>query len=320
MKKTGIIICVLACFQTQAQSDPFFSHYMFNPSYYNPGWMGDIQTGFASFQHRSQWAGYTSSFDGAGGSPSSQQLSFIVPTNGLISTTGINIIRDMAGPIANVWVRAGGAYNFEIRQGVISVGLMPGLVSQSLNFNQLRFEDPNDPFAKPQGNETQIKPDLAAGIFFNSFTGYFAGIGVGNLLSPKFNYNISTSGGKDNQFKKTYYFHGGKKIQINRDFEVTTTLLLKTDLAGYSVDVGGITTYKNIAWSGITYRKSEAVVLLIGYSLLPNKELKVGYSFDYVIKDREAKSPTSHEIFVRYDLPELIFGGRKEVKTPRFSF
>lgn len=321
MKKIGIILSVLACFQAGAQSDPFFSHYTFNPSHYNPGWMGDVQTAFASFQHRSQWAGYTSSFDGPGGAPSSQLLSFIVPTDGPVSTAGINIIRDTEGPVTNIWVRAGGAYNFEVRQGIISVGVMPGLVSRSLNFNQLRFEDPNDPFAIPQGNETQTKPDLAAGVFFNSFTGYFVGIGASNLLSPKFNFNISSSGStKKNQFKQTYYLHGGKKIQINRDFEVTPTLLLKTDLAGYSLDIGGVTTYKSIAWGGISYRRSEAVVLLIGYSFLPNQELKVGYSFDYVVKDREAKSPTSHEIFIRYDLPGFIFGGRKEVKTPRFSF
>jgi hypothetical protein len=49
-------------------------------------------------------------------------------------------------------------------------------------------------------------------------------------------------------------------------------------------------------------------------------QLKFGYAFDYVVKDREAKEVTSHEIYIRYNLPDLIFGGRKAVKTPRFNF
>ena len=86
------------------------------------------------------------------------------------------------------------------------------------------------------------------------------------------------------------------------------------------MDISGIATYKNIMWGGMSYRRSEAVVLLVGYNFLPNQVLKIGYSFDYVVKDQDAKSPTSHEIFLRYDLPGFILGGRKEVKTPRFSF
>lgn len=321
MKKIGIILCALISIEVGAQSDPFFSHYMFNPSYYNQGWMGEATTAFVSFQHRSQWAGYTSSFDGSGGEPSSQLLTFIVPVDRFISSAGINIIRDNQGPTSSTWIRAGGAYSFSIRQGEISVGVMPGLVSRRLNFDKLRFENPNDPFASAQGSETQTKPDLALGVFFHSFSGYFGGIGLNHLLAPSFNFNITASGSSgSNQFKRTYYIHGGKKIQINRDLEVTPTFLVKTDRAGYSVDISGMATYKSTMWGGISYRQSEAAVLLIGYSFLPNKELKVGYSFDYVVKDQEAKQPTSHEIFIRYDLLGFILGGRKEVKTPRFSF
>jgi len=321
MKKIGFVLCVFVSIGVSAQSDPFFSQYMFNPSQYNPGWMGDVQTAFASFQHRSQWVGYNSTFDGTGGAPQSQLLSFIVPVDGPIASAGVNVTLDSQGPSSNIWIRAGGAYNFDLNKGVLSIGVMPGLVSRTLNFDELRFEDPRDPFAQAQGKESQTKPDLAAGVFFNSFSGYFGGIGVNHLLSPSFNFNIDAQGSEaSNQFKITYYIHGGKKMQINRDFEVTPTLLVKTDGLGYSMDISGTVTYKNSMWGGLSYRRSEAAVLLIGYSFLPNQELKVGYSFDYVVKDQEAKQPTSHEVFLRYNLPGLVLGGRKAVKTPRFSF
>jgi len=320
MKKIGLVLCVFVSLGVSAQTDPLFSQYMLNPSYYNPGWMGDVQTAFASFQHRSQWAGYNSTFDGPGGAPESQLLSFIVPVDGSIASAGVNIILDSQGPASSLWIRAGGAYNLDLNKGVLSIGVMPGLVSRTLNFDELRFEQPGDRFDVGT-KETQTKPDLAAGIFFSSFSGYFGGIGVNHLLSPSFNFNIDTPGSEEtSQFKLTYYIHGGKKMQINRDFEVTPTLLVKTDGSGYSMDVSSLVTYKNSMWGGLSYRRSEAAVLLIGYSFLPNQELKVGYSFDYVVKDQEAKRPTSHEIFLRYNLPNLVLGGRKAVKTPRFSF
>ncbi|MCP4458193.1 MAG: type IX secretion system membrane protein PorP/SprF [Cytophagales bacterium] len=318
MKKIGLILCVLISLEVNAQSDPFFSHYMFNPSYYNPGWMGDVNTAFASFQHRSQWVGYSSSFDDPGGAPSSQLLSFIVPTNGVLSSAGINVISDTQGPTSSIWIRAGAAYNFQIRQGIVSVGVMPGLVSRTLNFNYFRFEKP-DPLDIGT-RESQVKPDLAAGLFFNSFNGYFAGVGISHLLSSSFDFNISDGNGKSSQFKPTYYLHGGKRVQVNRDLEIKPILLVKTDWSGYSMDISGIATYKNIMWGGISYRRSEAAVLLVGYSFLPSQVLKVGYSFDYVVTDQDAKGPTSHEIFLKYDIPGFILGGRKEVKTPRFSF
>ncbi len=321
MKKLGMILFIIVSLDVYAQSDPLSSHYMFNPSYYNPGWIGDVRTAFASVQHRSQWVGYSSSFDGSGGAPATQFLSFIVPVDGPITSAGINVIRDVQGPTSNIWVRAGAAYNLEIRQGIISFGLMPGIISRALNFNKLRFENPAGPFALAEGKETQTKPDLSTGIFFNSFSGYFGGIGINHLLSSKYNFNISVAdNNSSNRFKPTYYLHGGKKIQINRDFEVTPTLLIKTDLKGYSLDISGLATYKNLMWGGLSYRRSEAVVLLFGYNFLPNQILRVGYSFDYVVKDKEAKRPTSHEVFVRYNIPGFILGGRKEVKTPRFSF
>lgn len=320
MRKIVLILGMLISWEMQAQGDPFFSHYMLNPSYYNPGWMGDVNTGFLSFQHRSQWVDYTSSFDGPGGSPSSQFLSFIVPTTGPVASIGINSMRDQQGPTSSIWISAGAAYNFEIKPGIVSVGLMPGLVSYTLNFNELRFESPDDPF-DVRSKVSQTKPDIAAGVFFSSFAGYFGGVGVSHLLSPSFDFGISTSVGKaSNQFKPVYYLHGGKKVQISQNLDVRPTLLVKTNWSGYSIDFSGIATYRGIIWGGLSYRQSEAVVLLIGYNCLPNQVLKVGYSLDYVVKDQAAKRPTSHELFLKYDIPDFILGGRKEVKTPRFIF
>lgn len=307
---------LLSSFSAKSQTDPFFSHYMFNPGTYNPGWLGDASIAFASFQHRSQWAGYNTTFDGNSGAPSSQLASFVVPIQGTINSAGANIVLDRQGVESTFQLEIGASYNYNLSKGVLSFGLMPSIINRRLDGSRYRTEVP-DPVIQAL-NESQSSVDLAAGIFYRSFTGYFAGASVRHILSPEL---ISVEGQQvESRLKPIYYFHGGNAFSVNRDLDITPTILVKSDLTGFSADISGIATYRDLMWGGISYRKSEALILLVGYNFLENKELKVGYSFDYVVKDQEAKRPTSHEIFIRYDLPSLILGGRKAVKTPRFSF
>ena len=55
-----------------------------------------------------------------------------------------------------------------------------------------------------------------------------------------------------------------------------------------------------------------------GYSLMDKNRLKLGFALDLVIQENQAKKATSQEVFVRYDLLDLVFGGKKKIKTPRF--
>ena len=319
MRRFGIVILLSLCaFFSSAQSDPFFSHYMFNPLAYNPGWMGDATTASATFQHRSQWAGYSTTFDGDGGAPNSQLLSVIIPVQGVISSAGALISLDQQGPERTIRVQAGAAYNMNLQKGILSFGLMPSLISRTLDFSQFRFETPGDPLDIGTV-ETQTKLDLSAGAFFRSYSGYFGGVAVDHILSPSL---IQVEGATQlsGQLNPTYYVHGGKVMSVNRDLDITPSLLVKYNISGVTADVSGIATYRDLMWGGLSYRRSEAIILLIGYNFLEDKTLKIGYSFDYVIQDQEAKRPTSHEIFLQYQLPSLILGGRKAVKTPRFSF
>ncbi len=309
---------VLLLQTASGQTDPFFSHYMFNPASYNPGWLGDVTSAFGAVQHRSQWAGYNSTFDGRGGAPTSQLASIVIPMDGPINSVGSLITLDQQGVETTLKFQFGGAYNVNAKSGVISFGLMPAFISRTLDFGQLRFEtpDPLDTGVK----ESQASIDLSAGIFFRSFSGYFAGISMDHILSPSLIKVESGSQKIEGKLQPVYYFHGGNKFSLNRDLDITPSLIVRTDLTGFTMDISGIATYRDLMWGGISARRSEALVLLLGYNFMEDKQLKVGYSFDYVVKDQDAKRPTSHEIFIRYELPSLVLGGRKAVKTPRFSF
>ena len=77
-------------------------------------------------------------------------------------------------------------------------------------------------------------------------------------------------------------------------------------------------TYKENLIFGASYRYDEAVVGFLGYHFLEKKKMFIGYSLDYVLHNKNAKSGTSHEFVLRYDLPTPQLN--KPIRTPRFIY
>jgi type IX secretion system PorP/SprF family membrane protein len=315
MVKRGIIVAaviLVSIVKGWAQQDPQFTHYMFNTLYYNPGFAGvDGLTKFTAI-HRSQWLGYQPSF-GGGGAPTTQILSMTAPIYKLNSGFGAYIVNDKLGPQNNLEAQASYAYHLGIKDSKISFGLRAGIYSQTVNFNQYRATDPNDPLLKSSGKESQIRPDLAAGVFFRKEK-YYAGVSFSHLIKSTFDFGLS----QRNALKSHIYLTGGYFYDLNFDVRLQFMSLIKSDFTKTTVDVGGIAYFKDTMWGGLSFRQSEAAILMLGYSLLKDKSLKLGYALDYVVKDQKAKQPTSHELMLSYELPVNPGSGKKVVRTPRY--
>jgi len=315
MVKKGILVAVVVLISTikgWAQQDPQFTHYMFNTLYYNPGYAGvDGLTKFTAI-HRSQWLGYQPSF-GGGGAPTTQILSMTAPIYKLNSGFGAYIVNDKLGPQNNLEAQASYAYHLGIKDSKISFGIRAGIYSQTVNFNQYRATDPNDPLLKSSGKESQIRPDLAAGVFFRKEK-YYMGASFSHLIKSTFDFGLS----QRNALKSHVYLTGGYFYDLNFDIRLQFMSLIKSDFTKTSVDIGGIAYFKDTMWGGLSFRQSEAAILMLGYSLLKDKSLKLGYALDYVVKDQKAKQPTSHEFMLSYELPVNPGSGKKVVRTPRY--
>ena len=197
----------------------------------------------------------------------------------------------------------------------MSLGLMPSLNMASINDGYLRAGDIGDP-SIPNSSEVQYQPNLHAGILFESKRNFFLSASIENLLEPNFSFGAPAQ----NTIERNYHFFGGTERVISRDLTLRPFLLIRSDLNSYSLEISSILEYRGKTWGGISYRSAESMTLLIGQSFLKDNQLKAGYSFDYIVSNRTAKQNTSHEIYLRYNLPNLVFAGRKAIKTPRFSF
>ena len=94
--------------------------------------------------------------------------------------------------------------------------------------------------------------------------------------------------------------------------------IIQSDFNKETVNLGAIAYFKDTMWGGLSFRQSEAAILMFGYSLLKDKSLKLGYGLDYVIQNQDAKQPTSHELMLTYELPVNPGSGKKVVRTPRY--
>lgn len=295
-----------------AQQDPIFTQYMFNNLYMTPAFAGvDGVTRFTAI-HRSQWMGYQSSF-GDGGAPTTQMVSFNTPVYKLRSGFGAYIANDRLGPQNNLDIQTMYAYHLGIKETKLSFGVKLGIFSQSINGTYYRYIDSEDPLIV-QGKESQVRPDLGFGLFYRAEK-YYAGLGFNHLLRNEFDF------GQDSvkaPLTNHINFTGGYFYEVSFDLRVQFTVAVRTDLNKTQVDLGGIAYLKDTMWGGLAFRQGEAGSLLLGYSLLKDKSLKLGTAIDFVIVDQEAKENFSLEFMLSYDLPVSINSGKKVVRTPRY--
>jgi len=296
-----------------AQQDPQFSQYMFNNIYVTPAYAGVEGVTQLTAMHRSQWAGYESSFND-GGAPTTQLISFTAPIYKLKSGFGTYIINDQLGPLNNVEAQAMYAYHLGIKDAKLSFGIKVGIYSQTINYDIYRAIDDRDPLLRDKkGKDSQIRPDLGFGVFYRAEK-YYLGAGVNHLTRAEFDFNINDA---RNALENHLNFTGGYFYEVNFDLTLNPTILVKTDFKEYSFDLGVIATLKDKMWAGLSFRQSEAANVLLGYSFLKDKALRFGYAIDIVIQDQEAKENFSHELMLSYQLP-VYATGKKVVRTPRY--
>jgi type IX secretion system PorP/SprF family membrane protein len=302
------------------QNDPQFSLFTFNPTYYNPAAVGSEGTARVQITHRTQWAGYQGTTDD-GGAPSTQLLSFNTPLTKYKSGIGVYALNDQYGPLTNQAVQVAYAYRIALKNGTFSVGTQIGLYSKAIDYNKLRFNDPNDPNI-PTGRIGQAKPDVGFGAYYNT-TDYWFGASVMHLNEAAYRLE---SGRSITPQARTAYLTAGYRLGLGYDLDIQPSVLYQiylsptvgTKAASYTVNL--LATYQTRFWAGIGYRQADAAILMAGLSLLPNNSLRVGVAYDRTVAQQSVKAPSSLEFLLSYSLPTPDARKKPIIRTPRFRY
>lgn len=315
-----VAIAIVSLQALRAQQDAQFSQYMFNSFYYNPAAAGiDGKTSFF-LTHRTQWLGYTPTFDD-GGSPQTQMFSLTTPFVYIPNTgAGLYVVRDRRGPITSIEAQLAAAYYFTLfDKGKLSVGLRGGIYGQTIDGNTFRFVDENDPVATywRGRRETALKPDLSFGAWYSQEE-FYVGIAGNHLLGSQISFGLQDL--INNALARNLYITGGYNYALNEDWLIQPSILIKTipeaTLKTTSIEISALAIYNQKFWGGLSFRQSDALIAMVGMYPLKDNSMRVGYAFDYTVAGRQGKAPTSHEIFLSYALLWKRYG-KSTPETPR---
>lgn len=311
-----LIIFFFGFTSLMAQQDAQFTQYMYNGMYYNPAFAGK-EGGFRfSALHRSQWLNYTTN-TGQGGAPVTQLITAQGNSEKKNIGYGLTIVNDQIGPTGNLEINMQGAYHKKIKRATLSLGIYAGMFSTSIDYGELILVNPELSIPST-GSENQTNFNFGAGLLLDRRDYYF-GLSSRHLNQPAFDFG---DGSFANQLRNHSYMLFGYRFRPIGQLRIEPSFMLKSvSFNNFSYEVSVIATHQDKISGGIGFRGEESISLLMGYSLLKDNSLKLGYSFDLVFGGLEAKAPTSHELMLRYALTDVTRDIQRVIqRTPRFRF
>jgi len=332
MKKTLflILIIILTGFHPlKAQFDTQLSNYWAAISYFNPAYAGQTGNLEATLLSRIQWLGIENA-------PRSTIVTAQMPYSflGKVHGVGASFYNDRSG-LFSVSVYSGQyAWKKKMLKGNFSAGVQIGYINQS--FDGTKVEIPEDDYheqtdeAIPNTLVSGASIDVAFGLFFSKEK-WFAGLSVNHLLAP----TLILSDNYTYEIPRSYYFTAGYNIRLSNPLlELRPTLLVKTMemsslyldedslvekvetnvmkamLRNTQVDVSLRLVYNKQLWGGLSWRKGDALTLMLGGKF---KMIEAGYAYDFPISRIIKESTGSHEVFIRYSM-EMNFNKKNKNK------
>ncbi|MBR9854154.1 MAG: type IX secretion system membrane protein PorP/SprF [Algicola sp.] len=285
---------------TEAQQAPQYTQYMYNTTVLNSGYTGTSDNFEANLLYRTQWVG----LDGA---PETQ--SFTVQGRvGRKIGLGLSAINDNIGASNNVQVNGHFAYQINIGYTTkLSLGLNAGLDILSVDWSKGNFNNGLDPVFSENVNKT--RPIVGFGAFMYG-TKWYLGASTDNFLNSEI-YNDDEREVTDR--KSQYYFMGGYVFDLSSVIKFKPSILTKY-VAGaqLTLDVSANFLIQEKVSVGLAYRYDDAMSALAGFYL--GKKFFIGYAYDYSMAGLENYNNGSHEIILRFMVPNR----NKRALSPRF--
>ncbi|MES2811345.1 MAG: type IX secretion system membrane protein PorP/SprF [Bacteroidota bacterium] len=305
IKKTGCILLLCSLFSIQSsisQQNPEYTQYMYNTMMVNPGYTGSVGTLEANLLLRKQWM----SMEGA---PQTGTLGLHSPLGNKNIGLGMNFISDDLGPSSEQTLAGNVSYSINLGEATkLAFGMKVGVRILSIDWSKGSFYD-NDDVLLNNNVKNKAMGLLGSGAYLYSDK-WYAGVSVPNFFRYDYYEDIQESVISD---KLHYYFIGGYVFGLSDSVKFKPSVLVKA-VAGspLSTDFSANFLLKEKLTLGASYRWDDSVSALVGIQFLQN--FFVGYSYDYTVTRLNKYNDGSHEIILRYQLPQRS----QTIKSPRF--
>jgi len=309
--------------------DPQFSQFYANPLYLGSAFTGATEENRIVMNYRNQWPAIPGVF-------TTYSFSFDKYFHNFNSGVGFLALYDVAGSghLSNLNLGLLYSYNIQVTEDIyVRPGIQVKYTQLSLDFYRLIFNDQ----LSPGGNTppTEQPPfdnvgDIDAETSVLAYTDkYWFGTSVDHLLRPK-----QSLYGDAGQLPVKVSVYGGAQVirkgRLLKPIEESLSLafLFKSQGSFKQLDMG-LYWYKSPLMFGFWYRgfplfrevkgylDRDAMVILVGYK---NKQIHVGYSYDFTISRLVMSTGGSHEISFMYEFKTTQYKKRKihAIPCPEF--
>jgi type IX secretion system PorP/SprF family membrane protein len=301
----GILFFLLTTKIVFGQQDPMFTQYMFNTQTINPAYAGSWNSvGFMALS-RMQWVGIK-------GAPSTQTFSFQMPIYKEKMGIGLNLINDKVGLEKRFGIFAD--YSYKINFGGLTnlrMGIKGGFFNYSNNLTDYVLYPDNQSDPLFQSNiEHKFLPNVGVGLFLENPV-YYIGVSIPKVVNSQYESNgnnFSVTGEIRSFFLIAGYVH-----DLTRDIKFKPTMLIKATVgAPIEADLSANFLLKDKFWMGAMYRSGDSFGIIAQWII--DKNLRLGYAFDFSTSNLQAYHHNTHEVMISYELKII----KKQITSPRF--
>jgi type IX secretion system PorP/SprF family membrane protein len=292
-----------------AQQVPMYSQYIMNGFLINPSFAGRDGYTTVTLTAREQWVGleqapgtYALSFqtrilkNSYISKATSVRKKLVRPTKGGKVGLGGYIFSDNNGIMRRTGFQAIYAYHIQMKQ----IGGFPSDLALGLAFTGYQFAinteglifDPDDPFLNNYDRSVFI-PDFNFGASFTTAK-YYAGFAMTNILRGSLMFADTTATNREELGH--FFITGGYKFDLAPNWVLEPSAFLKSSdmfSKSFQADITARVYYKTDYWLGLSWRTSDALILLLGVKY---DRFHFGYAFDFTLTDLRRQSFGTHEI------------------------
>ncbi len=311
----GILFSIGFSTSIFAQQAPQLSLFTQNSPYLNPALSGIDGETYALLHYRNQWTSYQGT-QGQTGNLGTQILAFSSPLT--IPNMGLSafLLNDRTPSGAGqIYGFIQPAYHKPVGDGKLSLGLKLGMMRKTLDGTNYSYRDPNDPLLDPLLNQIASSAAFVPGL----------GIAYGNEtyqfgLTYDYLTNVFIDSDPSIQQHSQIQIHGNYLYFLTNSLDLNPFFLVRYYHGQVLPEAGVRVGLNGTIWMGGSYRMGDAAIGMIGLNLKDNK-ISLGYALDYTLVNQSVKSPLSHEVFIRFNLPKFEKKVKwLPVKTPRFNY
>jgi type IX secretion system PorP/SprF family membrane protein len=280
------------------QQEPLYTQYMYNTVSVNPAYAGTRNALNTLLLSRMQWVGLE-------GAPRTYTFSAHAPLENYKMGVGLSIVSDRIGPVSNTYFNLNYAYRVKVnKELILSMGIKAGIYNFYAGLKDVFLANPNQVDGSFYSNASKrFQPNAGVGFYLYNKR-FYAGFSIPKLIQSNIG-EYEYEGTVLSDLKRHYYVMAGYVFNINQDIVCKPAFIEKVvEGALPSTDISAQFIYRGTYCLGTSWRIGDAVAFIANVQV--NKQLSVGYSYDFSTSHLASYNHGSHEIMISCDFDSFI--------------